>query len=141
MTKQIRSKRIVAILIVLIMSVSLSTQALAAGSFSGITGTMNSLFGQPSGRWSITSGTTPPREVVVTVTITITISSGSDPCYVWVQSPVGTSTPSSRTYGPGTYTITYTNFNGQNPQGTWFVWIQTTGTVSTATGRLVVNYA
>lgn len=141
MTKQIRSKRIIAILIVLVMAVSLSTQALAAGSFSGITGTMNSLFGQPSGRWSITSPTIPSGERVTSVTLTLTVSSGSAPCYAFVQSPQGTIGQSSSTYGPGTYTITFPVFNTQNPQGTWYVWIQTTGTVSTATGRLVVAHA
>lgn len=155
MTKQVRSKRIVAIIIVLVIAFSLSVQAYAApwdsigtspggggrpyNSFSGITGTMNALFGGDSARWPISSGTLPRGSYVTGVTITLTVSSGSAPCYIIIMCPCG-DIVTRGPYGPGTYTINISDFNGCPGQGTWYVWIRTTGSVSTATARMVVNY-
>lgn len=154
MTNQIRSKRIVAILIVLVMAFSLSVQAFAApvsventpssgrpsGSSSGTTGIMNALYGGTSARWPITVPRLPQDAYVTGVTITFTVSSGSAPCYIFIESPSGTIVRAG-TYGPGTYTVNTNLFNGEYPSGTWYVWIQTTGTVSTVSyARLTINY-
>lgn len=156
MTKQIRSKRVVAVIVVLVIAFSLSIQAYAApwdsinvtpgggstrGSSSGTTGIMNSLYGQPSGRWPITIPPLPIGTVVTSVDITFTVSAGSDPCYIFIQSPNGTIVRMGP-YGPVTMrTVTTNLFNGEYPSGTWYVWIQTLGTVSTVSYcRLVVNY-
>lgn len=147
MTKKTRTKRVIAMLIVLVMAFSIfSVQATAyTGSFSAaLSGTMNALYGGTSARWAISLPTLPPNSVVMGVTISFTVSSGSDSCYIYVQCPaplpIGT-TIRFGPYRPGTYTITIPGFNGLNPQGTWYVWIQTTGIVSTVTiTRIVINY-
>lgn len=143
MTKRIRSKRIIAILIVAIMAFTLSIQAFAAGTgyFTGQTGIMNSLYGSPSGRVSITSPILPSGSIVTGCTISFRVSAGSDPCYVYILSPDRT-TIALGPYGAGTYTnVPISGFNGERAQGVWYIWVQTLGTVSTVTvTSFRVNY-
>jgi hypothetical protein len=117
-----------------------STPVFAATNyFTGQTGVMNALNGGTSAAWNISSGSvTGDTPQVTSVTLYVTKSTGSSPFYIYVRNPSGTTTAGSYV---GSTSLTLTNFNGQNPQGTWQVWIETTGTVSTATASMRVNYS
>ena len=123
-----------------------SLQALAAGStyFSGTTKKMNSLNGSASAVSTISSGSLIGSSpyTITSVTASVTVSAGSSSFYFYVRNPAGNITASQLIAGSsGVKNVTFSDFNGQNsPQGTWTVWIVTTGTVSTATANVKVNY-
>lgn len=137
-------KRIIAIfIVVIIVSSVMPIQVFAAlkerptGSVTVTTGTLNALNGGNSARWSITLPPLPSGSVITGITFTITVR--GDPCYLYIQSPDGT----IMRYGPfgqGTYTITVPSFNGAYAQGTWYFWIQTLGTITTATLGITFYY-
>lgn len=113
--------------------------------FSRSSGTMNAILGGFSSQWPASSGTvlgTNPQ--VTSVTVRLVVSSGSSPVYLWVENPANPGSSATLvykgTYGVGTHNITLTEFNGKNPKGTWYMWIETTGAVSTATSTITVNY-
>jgi hypothetical protein len=110
-------------------------------SFSRPTGTMNALTLGFSRMFPASSGTVLGTNPQVTSTsVRLVVSAGSSPVNLWVLSPRGTLTFNG-TYGVGTHNnISFPIFNGENPQGTWYVWIQTTGALSTATATITVNY-
>lgn len=123
---------------VLFMLFLAPTSHAATNWFSGQTGTMNALNGGTSAAWNISSGSisvTNPK--VTSVTLNVKKSSGSSPFYVYVKNPQGTI--ASKLVGSAT--PSFSEFNGQDPQGTWQIWIETTGTVSTATATMRVNYS
>lgn len=112
---------------------------IAANYFSGITGTMNSLYQNESTIFNISSGTIPAFAKVSSVTLNVNVSSGSAPFYLNVKHPTGNVVQHYIT-GAGSKSVALNYFNNTNPQGTWQVSITTTGTVSTATARMTVNY-
>jgi len=137
------SARVVSVFIVFAVICSmLSVQAFAATDyFSGMTGKMNALGtanGGASAAWNISSGSISSINAKVTnVTLNVTVSSGSSPFYIYVKSPFG----SIFNRYVGSTSVTFSEFSGENPKGTWQVWIVTTGTVSTATATMKVNYS
>jgi len=75
------------------------------------------------------------------------VASGTDPYTIYVKSPSGTTKSISGPTKSGTITIT--GFEGENPSGTWSIWIQNNGVsyngniypVSTVTITLKVAYS
>ena len=67
------------------------------------------------------------------------VSNGSLPFYLNVKNPDGIVVQHYIT-GTGSKSVTLTEFNDTNPQGTWKVSITSTGLVSTATASMKVNY-
>ena len=108
----------------------------ASNYFTGSTGTMNSLFGNPSASWNISSGSVPGNASVSSVKVNVNVSPGSDSFYLYVKHPSGY----SATRLVGSTSLSFTEVNGLDPYGTWQVYIVTTGTVSTATARMTVDY-
>jgi hypothetical protein len=139
MTTKTRLKLAQVLIVCIVIGSLLAVQVSAATNyFSGSTGTMNSLNGNQSAAWPISSGSVSGTNPVVTsVKLNITVSSGSSAFYIYVVSPQGT----TASVLVGNKTPTLNNFNGENPSGTWQVYIITTGTVSTATARMTVNYS
>lgn len=144
MFRKIKSTKVVAVFIVFAVVCSiLSVQVFAANDyFSGMTGKMNAVAianGGVSAAWNISSGSVPTNASVTGVTLNVIVSSGSSPFYIYVKSPTGS--PATYSRYVGSTSITFTEFNGRAPKGTWQVWIETTGTVSTATATMKVNYS
>lgn len=134
------SKKIISMLIACVMLCSMTVTAFAATNyFSGSTGKMNSLNGLESAAWNVSSGSINTDSKVNSsgVAVNVTVSTGSSPFLLYVEAPNGIWY--SRRIG-SSGSVTFTEFNGQNAKGTWKVSIQTTGTVSTATANLKVNY-
>lgn len=144
MKKIVSVKKISALLVVFVFCFASSLQAFAAGSayFSGTTVKLNALNGGSSVTSTISSGSLPSSSSSVTnVSATVTVSNGSSSFYLYVKNPAGTTVASQLVTGSsGVKTVTFSNFNNQNPQGAWKIWIETTGTVSTATVNLKVYY-
>lgn len=61
----------------------------ASNYFTGSTGTMNSLFGNPSASRNISSGSIPGNASVSSVKVNVNVSSGSDSFYLYVKHPSG----------------------------------------------------
>ena len=111
----------------------------ASDNFNGSTGTMNSLYGAESAAWPISSPSMSVGNPSVTqVTVTVTKKSSSDNFYIYVKSPEGTIEYKSVT-GSGPYYFN-TEFDNEDPEGTWYVWIKSYGGIATATARLRVDY-
>lgn len=108
-------------------------------SFSRLSGTLNSWGGSPSALAPATAPSILNTAWVTSVSVRLVVSSGSSPVYLWVISPEG-SYDCKGTYGVGTHTVTFNYFNGEDPRGTWYTAIETTGLVSTATTTITVNY-
>lgn len=111
----------------------------ASNYFSGNTGTMNSLSGKESKIFNISSGSTPTLSKVSSITLNVNVSNRSLPFYLNVKNPDGIVVQHYIT-GTGSKSVTLTEFNDTNPQGTWKVSITSTGLVSTATASMKVNY-
>lgn len=111
----------------------------ASNYFNGSTGTMNSWYGADSAAWPISSPSMSVGNPAVTkVTVTVTKKSSSDNFYIFVESPEGTIEYKPVT-GSGSYYF-YTEFDNEDPEGTWYVWIKSYGGIATATARLRVDY-
>ena len=111
----------------------------ANSSFSGSTRVLNALNGGSSIQSPISSGTVSPDARITGVTVNATVSSGSASSTLYVRSPGGKT--ASRTLGGSSATLNFTEFNTENPSGTWNVWIVTNGTVTTVNARMTVNYS
>jgi hypothetical protein len=105
--------------------------------FSGISGTMNSLYGSQSRAFNISSGSIDTSSKITSVEVNVTVSSGSNPFYLVLVDPSGYSV--SKLIGASGQ-VTFNEFNGQYAEGTWKTYIITTATVSTATARFTLNY-
>ncbi|SER69687.1 hypothetical protein SAMN04487884_10996 [Butyrivibrio fibrisolvens] len=111
----------------------------ASNYFTGQTGTMNSLYGNESVRYPITSPTISTGNPLVTkVTVTVTKKSSSANFYLYVKSPSG-NIESILVTSSGTYYF-YTEFDNEDPEGTWYVWIESVSGIATASARLRVDY-
>ena len=144
---KIFSKRVYVVVVACLMScIMFATPALAA-SYSKTTVKLNAYSGGSSTKSTVTSGTVGDNQSVTKVELRCTVSAGSDPYTLYVKSPEG-STESF--VGPiPTDTITTTAFNGENPYGTWTIWIVNNNVslngnirpVSTVTVRIKVIYS
>ena len=100
---------------------------------------LNSINGATSSVATISSGSISGSDKVVTsIKLFIRIASGSDPFIIYIQAPDGTIYSFVVTTGG---TITIDNLNGCDPTGSWKIWIETQGTVSTASITMTVNYS
>lgn len=106
--------------------------------FSGITGKMNSVNGNQSRIFSISSGSIDKTAKVTNVTVNVTVSSGSDPFYILIESPSGQIVEKQVSKSGE---ISISDFNNIAAYGTWKVSIISKGLVSTATARMKVNYS
>lgn len=61
-----------------------------------------------------------------------------DPCILYIQAPDGTVYSFVITKNEN---IILDNFNGCDPSGSWKIWIETKGTVSTISGSIKVYYS
>ena len=101
--------------------------------------TMNALNYGSSPHYNVTSGSCLGTTRSITkVTFYGVLSSGSSSCKVYIISPSGTVAYITMS---STGTLTYYDFNGEDPYGTWTVYIVTNGIVSTVkSGSLKVYY-
>lgn len=107
------------------------------GYFSGITGTMNSLNGQTSRIFFVSSPTLPSNAQTSTVELNVTVSSKSSPFYIYVVDPNG-----YRDFAKVARSgkVILNNFSGHTPDGKWQIYIESDGFVSTGSARMKVNY-
>jgi len=128
-------KSISVLLLAALFAVIPTVTAFANNSASGQTGMMNSMNGLESAAWPITIPAS-HNGLVSSITLNLSISNGSAPFDIILTAPNGMVHRQRAVSGNNTITA----FNGRVPgNGTWRVSIQTTGVVSTATGRLTVN--
>lgn len=142
------SKRIFTVVVACMMACLMSvTPVLAASSFSKTTVKLNAYSGGISTKSQVTSGTVGDNKSVTKVELRCNVSSGSDPYTLYVESPEGTT---ASFVGPiPSDTITTTAFNGEDPYGTWTIWIKNSGVsyngnikpVSTVTVTIKVFYS
>lgn len=145
---KIFSKRVYVVVVACLMScIMFATPALAAGSFSKTTVKLNAYSGGISTKSKVTSGTVGDNQSITKVELRCTVSSGSDPYTLYVQSPEGSIESFA---GPiPSDTIPTTTFNGEDPSGTWTIWIKNNGVstngniypVSTVTVTIKVHYS
>lgn len=117
------------------------------GYFTGGTGILNTIAGNMSKIDPISSGSLPATAKVTSVELSVSVSKGSTDFYLVVVSPEGNVV---KTYVLGSYTntvlrkITLDDFNGEDPYGTWYIYIYNTGTsfldVATATVNMIGWY-
>lgn len=115
--------------------------------FTGGTGILNTIAGNMSKIDPISSGSVSENAKVTSVELKVSVSKGSTGFYLVVTSPKKTV---AKTYVEGSFTnsvtryITLDDFNGENPSGTWYIYIYNTGTsfldVATATVYMTVRY-
>ncbi|TRW22472.1 hypothetical protein FL857_11180 [Criibacterium bergeronii] len=107
------------------------------GYFSGMTGTMNSLNGQKSRIFFVSSPTLPSNAQTSTVELNVTVSSSSSPFYIYVIDPSG-----FRDFAKVSRSgkLILNNFSGHTPDGKWQIYIESDGFVSTGSARMKVNY-
>lgn len=108
-----------------------------SSSFSGSTGTMNSVNGSQSRIFNISSGSINDNAKVTKIVVNVTVSNGSSGFYLIIEDPNGYYT---RTYVSRSGEITIHDFDGEYPKGTWKVSIVSVGMVSTASARMRVYY-
>lgn len=119
---KIFTKRIFTVVVACMMACLMSvTPALAAGSFTKTTVKLNAYSGGSSTKSTVTSGTVGNNQSVTKVELRCTVSSGTDPYTLYVKSPEGKT--ASFTGPLSRETFTTTAFNGENPSGTWTIWI------------------
>lgn len=115
--------------------------------FTGGTGILNTMAGNPSKIDPVSSGSLSATAKVTSVELSVAVSKGSTDFYLVVISPEGRVI---KTYVLGSYTssvtrkITLDDFNEEDPYGTWYIYIYNTGTaftdVATATVNMTVKY-
>lgn len=120
----------------------------ATNYFSKTTVKLNALNGGTSRESSVTSGSVSGDNPSITnVELYCNVASGTDPYVIYVKSPKGTVATITGPSRSGT--VTTSAFNGENPSGTWKVWIQNLGVsyngnlipASTVTVTLKVYYS
>jgi subtilisin-like proprotein convertase family protein len=125
-----------------------NTCACCYHNFSKTTVKLNAISGGTSKTSNVTSGSVSGSNPSITkVELYCNVASGTDPYTIYVKSPSGTTKSISGPTKSGTITIT--GFEGENPSGTWSIWIQNNGVsyngniypVSTVTITLKVAYS
>ena len=99
---------------------------------------LSSINGIASAPVTINSGSISGSTKVTSISFNIQMSSGSDPFILYVQSPDGTIHIIYVTKS-GMYVLD--DFNGDNPYGSWKIWIVTEGTASIVNITMKVNYS
>lgn len=98
----------------------------ATNYFSKTTVKLNAISGGESRYSQVTSGSVSGSERSITkVDLYCNVSRGTDPYTIYVESPSGTVKSISGPTKSGT--ITLTGFNGEDPSGTWTIWIKNNG--------------
>lgn len=109
-----------------------------SNSFSKTLPKLISINGTESGIVTITSGSISGNVQVTSIKLYVRVSSGSDSFIIYIQAPDGTIYSFVVTESG---TIIIDNFNGCDPTGSWKIWIETQGTISTANITMTVNYS
>jgi len=117
-----------------------NVQSMTAGSsyFSKITPLLNSLTGRTATATLSSGSCIGNNESITNTTVYCRVSNGSSPYTLTVVAPSGTS--QSISCGTSSTTYTFTGFNGEDPNGTWTIYVTTRGTVTTVTATLKVYY-
>lgn len=147
---KIVSKRIFPVVMACMMvCLMFATPVLAAtNNFSKTTVKLNAFSGGTSTQSKVTSGSVSGTNRSITkVELFCNVSSGTDPYTLYVKSPKGTTKTISGPSKSGTVTIT--GFEGEDPSGSWTIWIKNSGIsyigniypVSTVTVTLKVAYS
>lgn len=98
----------------------------ATNYFSKTTVKLNAISGGESRYSQVTSGSVSGSERSITkVELYCNVASGTDPYTIYVESPSGTVRSISGPTKSGTITIT--GFEGEDPSGTWTIWIKNNG--------------
>lgn len=146
--KTVSRKTFMAVVVSMMVCLLFVTPVFAASSFYSKTTTkLNAINGGKSITSSLSSGSIIGSDASITqVKLAINVSSETDPYTLWIKSPNG----SWHSYtGPTSSKIWYLDdFNGENPSGTWQIYIVNSGTtthgniypVSTVTVGLTVYY-
>ncbi len=147
--KRLTKRVFTAVMACLMACLMFVTPVLAAtNSFSKSTVKLNAINGGTSSHCSITSGSVSGSNPSITkLEVCCNVVSGTDPYTIYVESPSGTIISISGPTSSGCITIT--GFEGENPSGTWTMWIQNDGgsyngniyPTSTATLTLKVYYS
>lgn len=120
----------------------------ATNNFSKPTVKLNAINGGTSKTSNVTSGSVLGDNPSITnVDLWCNVASGTDPYVIYVKSPKGTIATISGPTKSGT--VSTSAFNGENPSGTWSIWIQNLGVsyngniipASTVTITLKVAYS
>lgn len=149
MMKTVSKKAFTAVIACMLACVMFVTPVFAATNyFSKTTVKLNAYNGGSSTKSTVSSGSVSGTDRSITsVSLYCNVSSGTDPYTLYVLSPSGkqysVSGPTSST------TLTTTAFNGEDPNGTWTIWIVNSGytthgniyPVSTVTVTLKVYYS
>jgi hypothetical protein len=142
MFRKIKNTKFVTVLAVFtLVCLIFSVQVFAANDFfTSMTGKMNALNGGESAIQNLPSGSVLGDSPQVTkVNLNVIVSAGSSPYYLYVKSPKGTTISKYR--GTTSGDVPFTEFNNENPYGTWQVWIKTAGSVTTVTATMRVDYS
>lgn len=115
-----------------------NTSTHASNSFSKSFPKLISANGIASNIAAFSTGSISSSAQITSISIYVRVSTGSDPFILYVQAPDGTIYSFVITKSG---TITINDFNGCDPSGTWKIWIETQGTVSTISGTFKVNYS
>ncbi|MDE6253100.1 MAG: hypothetical protein K2M78_10760 [Lachnospiraceae bacterium] len=120
----------------------------ATNNFSKTTVKLNAISGGISRYSTVTSGSISVGEPSITkVELYCNVASGTDPYTIYVESPKGTVKTITGPSRSGNVTIT--GFEGEDPSGSWTIWIKNNGVsyngniypASTATITLKVTYS
>lgn len=115
--------------------------------FSKTTVKLNAINGGKSTTSTLSSGSVSDGASITSVKVFVKVASGTDPYTLYIKSPDGTTASFS---GPtSSKTFTTTTFNGEDPEGSWSVWIVNSGVsyngniypTSTATVTLTGYYS
>ncbi len=147
--KRLTKRVFTAVIACLMTCLMFATPVLAAtNSFSKSTVKLSAINGGTSSHCSITSGSVLGSNPSITkLEVCCNVASGTDPYTIYVESPSGTIISIPGPVRSGCITIPV--FEGENPSGTWTIWIQNDGVsyngniypVSTATLTLKVCYS
>ena len=120
----------------------------ATTTYSRQTVKLNAMSGGTSRESKVSSGSVLGNDSSITkVELYCNVSRGTDPYTIYVESPSGTTQSVSGPSKSGT--IVVSGFEGENPYGTWTIWIKNSGIttngnmypVSTVTITLKVTYS
>lgn len=149
--KVVKRKAIVSVIACFMACLMFAMPVMAASTnyFSKTTVKLNAMNGGISRISSLSSGSVSGTNRSITqVSAYVNVGSGSDPFDVHIVSPEGTEYVFTASTSNKTYNITY--FNGEDPKGTWSVYIENQGfsynpnqiyPTSTATITLKVTYS
>lgn len=129
--KRVTKRVFTAVMACMMACLMFVTPVLAAtNNFSKTTVKLNAISGGTSKTSNVTSGSVSGSNPSITkVELYCNVASGTDPYTIYVKSPSGTTKSISGPTKSGTITIT--GFEGENPSGTWSIWIQNNGVFRT----------